>query len=62
MDTDQTLRIWDSSRVPLLVHGARDMELIAMDVLLLVKESGVDLDDQAPQHLLVMLVPIELGK
>jgi len=60
MDTDQTLRIWDS--VPILVHGARDMEPIAVGVLLLVKESGVDLDDQVPQRLLAMLVPIELGK
>ena len=38
------------------------MEPIAVDVLLLVKESGLDLDDQALQHLLAMLVPIELGK
>jgi len=38
------------------------MEPIAVGVLLLVKESGVDLDDQVPQRLLAMLVPIELGK
>ena len=38
------------------------MEPIAVDVLPLVKESGVDLHDQALQQSIAMLVPIELGK